>query len=71
MPLTQPAAADDMHSRGAARVNDPIVDEVRAIREAYAASFGYDVDAIIADLRRSEDAHRERLVTLTPKTLEK
>lgn len=71
MPLAQPAATDDMHARGTSRVNDPIVDEVRAIREAYAASFGYDVDAIVADLRRGEDAHRERLVTLAPKELEK
>ncbi len=35
-------------------LNDEIVDEVRAIREAHAAKFGYDLRAIYADLKRSE-----------------
>lgn len=32
--------------------DDPIVKEVRRIREAYAAKFGYDVAKIVEDLRR-------------------
>jgi hypothetical protein len=32
--------------------NDPIVAEVRAIRDAYAAKFNYDLKAIAADLKR-------------------
>ena len=35
-------------------LNDEIVDEVRAIRDAHAAKFGYDLCAIYADLKRSE-----------------
>lgn len=35
-------------------MNDDILDEVRAIREAYAAAFHFDLDAIVADLRRVE-----------------
>ncbi len=35
-------------------VNDEIVDEVRAVREAHAQEFGYDLRAIFADLKKSE-----------------
>ena len=38
-------------------LNDEIVDEVRAIREAHAAKFGYNLRAIYEDLKRSEAAH--------------
>jgi hypothetical protein len=38
-------------------LNDEIVDEVRAIREAHAAKFGYDLRAIYADLKKSEAEH--------------
>ena len=32
---------------------DPIVKEVRKIRDAYAKSFNYDIDAICRDLQKS------------------
>jgi len=35
-------------------LTDEIVDEVRAIREAHASKFGYDLRAIYADLKKSE-----------------
>ncbi len=38
-------------------LNDEIVDEVRAIREAHAAKFGYDLRAIYEDLKKSEAEH--------------
>jgi len=38
-------------------LNDEIIDEVRAIRDAHAAKFGYDLRAIYADLKRSEAEH--------------
>ncbi len=50
--------------------NDPIVDEVRAAREAYSAELHHDLAAICADLRRRQAAHPERLVSLGPKPLE-
>jgi hypothetical protein len=37
-------------------MNDPIVDEVRRIREAYAARFNYDLDAIFQDIMEREQA---------------
>jgi hypothetical protein len=35
---------------------DPIVQEVRQIREEHAARFNYDFQAIVADLKQSEAA---------------
>jgi hypothetical protein len=37
-------------------LNDEIVDEVRDIRLAHAAKFGYDLRAIFEDLKKSETA---------------
>ena len=47
--------------------DDPIVEEVRRIRDEYAKQFGYDLRAIAADLRKREQAHCDRLVTFPPK----
>ncbi len=33
---------------------DPIVDEVRRIRDAHAALFNYDLDAIFQDIKEQE-----------------
>ena len=38
-------------------LNDEIVDEVRAIREAHAAKFNYNLRAIFEDLKKSEAEH--------------
>jgi len=35
-------------------MNDPIVDEVRRVRDAYAARFNHELDAIFADLKEQE-----------------
>ena len=35
---------------------DPIVEEVRVIRDEHARAFGYDADAIFADLERAQSA---------------
>jgi hypothetical protein len=35
-------------------MNDPIVEEVRRVREAHAARFNYDLDAIFKDLKERE-----------------
>jgi hypothetical protein len=46
---------------------DPIVEEVRRVREEYAKQFNYDLHAIADDLRRQEQLHPERLVSFPPK----
>lgn len=38
-------------------LDDEIVDEVRAIRDAHATKFGYDPRAIYEDLKKSEAEH--------------
>jgi hypothetical protein len=45
---------------------DPIVEEVRRAREAYAARFNYDLDAICNDLMERQAKHGKG-VTLAPK----
>ena len=35
-------------------MNDPIVDEVRRVRDAHAARFNYDLEAIFQDIKERE-----------------
>ncbi len=54
-------------------MDDPVVQEVRQAREAYAARFNYDLAAMIADLqRRTEEARRagREVVSRPPRPLE-
>jgi hypothetical protein len=39
---------------------DPIVDEVRKARQAHAAKFNYDLQAIFDDLKKQETATNRR-----------
>ena len=41
-------------------LDDEIITEVRAIRNAHAAKFNYDIDAIATDLRRIEAQYVEQ-----------
>jgi hypothetical protein len=50
--------------------SDPIVDEVRAIRDAYARRFAYDLDAIYEDVKRRERESQEPTVTLPARLVE-
>ncbi|MFY9823632.1 MAG: hypothetical protein WAM82_19785 [Thermoanaerobaculia bacterium] len=49
---------------------DEIVAEVRAVRDAYAQSFAYDVRAICRDLKRSQDEGNREVVRLPAKQAE-
>ena len=51
-------------------MKDPIVEEVRRIREEHAAQFNYDIDAIFADLKRIEAASNRPHVSFEPKRIE-
>ncbi len=46
---------------------DEIVEEIHQIREAYAKSFNYDLDAIFADLRKKEAESGREVVNLSRK----
>ena len=43
---------------------DPIVDEIRRIREEYAAKFNYDLAAICKDLREKQAQSGRKVVRL-------
>lgn len=44
-------------------MNDPIVDEVRRIRDAHAAKFNYDPDAIFRDIKEQEKRSGRKYVS--------
>jgi hypothetical protein len=46
---------------------DEIVEEIHRIREAYAKSFNYDLDAIFEDLRKKEAESGREVVSLSRK----
>lgn len=47
---------------------DEIVEEIHQIREEYAKSFNYDLDAIFADLRKKEAESGRKVVSLSRKS---
>ena len=48
---------------------DPIVEEIRQIREAYAAQFNYDIEAIVNDIQRQQQESGREFVTLPKKRI--
>ena len=44
-------------------MNDPIVDEVRRVRDAHAARFNYDLDAIFRDIKEQEKKSGRKFVS--------
>lgn len=47
--------------------NDPIVEEVRKVREEHAARFDYDLERIFQDLKELEKRSERKVVSLPPK----
>jgi hypothetical protein len=50
--------------------SDPIVDEVRRVRDAYAARFNYDLRAIYRDLKEQEKRSGRKLVSYAEEVTE-
>ncbi len=46
---------------------DELVEETRRVREAYAAKFDFDLEAICRDLKEKEQQSERPTVTLPPK----
>jgi hypothetical protein len=46
---------------------DPIVEEVRRVRERHAAKYGYDLDAICKALREDQQQGGRKVVSLPAK----
>jgi len=51
-------------------MNDPIVDEVRRVRDAHAAMFNYDLDAIFQDIKEQEKRSGLKFVSYPPRRTE-
>jgi len=47
--------------------NDPIVEEVRKVRNEHAKKFNYDLEAIVADLKKQQKGNKRKFITLPPK----
>jgi hypothetical protein len=49
---------------------DPIVDEVRRVRDAHAAKFNNDLDAIYRDIKEQEKKSGLKFVSYPPRRIE-
>lgn len=50
-------------------IKDPVVEEVRQLRDEYAKQFNYDLEAIYRDLKAQEKKSGRKYVSLPPKRL--
>lgn len=50
-------------------MKDPIIEEVRKIRDAHASAFKFNLHAICEDLRKKEKSCGHPLVSLDPKPI--
>jgi hypothetical protein len=65
--------ADHLHARrtfGGQFMNDPIVDEVRRVREAHASRFNFDLDAIFRDIKEKEKNSGRTFASFPPRKAE-
>lgn len=49
--------------------DDPIVEEVRKVRDRYAKQFNYDAERIVQDLNARAKAHSSRVVSFASKSV--
>lgn len=47
--------------------DDPIVDEVRQVRDEYSKKFEYDLDSICRDLQKKQERPGKQIVSFPPK----
>jgi hypothetical protein len=50
--------------------DDPIVEEIRAVRTAHAAQFNNDISAIVEDIRRMERESGRQHVNFPPRRVD-
>jgi hypothetical protein len=50
-------------------MKDPILAEVRAVREAYAERFNSDLEAMYEDLKKKEKEEAHRIVSFPPRRI--
>jgi len=49
--------------------NDPIVEEIRSIRDSYAKQFNYNLEAIFQDIKEQQSKSNYNYITLPSKFL--
>ena len=49
---------------------DPIVDDIHKVREAYAAKFNNDIAAMVRDLQEKAKERQAHLIDFLPKTVQ-
>lgn len=49
---------------------DEIIEEVRKVRDEYAARFDYELDAIYKDIKKQENQSERQIVSLPSKKVE-
>ena len=49
---------------------DPIIDEIREVRDEFAKRHNYDIDAMVKALQDESVRHGRQLVTLSPRSVE-
>ncbi len=47
--------------------NDPIVEEVRRVRDKLAARFDYNIEAIVENARKEQEALGQKTVSFAPR----
>jgi hypothetical protein len=47
---------------------DPIIEEIRQLREQYASQFNYDFENIFQDIQKRQDKMDKKLVSFAPRT---
>ena len=52
-------------------MKNPIIAELRKIRDEHAAKFNYDIDAMVRDLQKREQPFRHKLANLKPRRIAK
>lgn len=48
-------------------IKDPIVEEIRKVRDDYAQRFNYDLDAVYCDLKQRQAQRTRKTVSFPPK----
>lgn len=48
-------------------MRDPVVEEIRRVREAYTARFKHDLDAMYEDIRKQEELSGRTFIRLPPR----
>jgi hypothetical protein len=48
-------------------MTDPLIQEIRRIKEANAAKYGFNIRAMVEDMRRREKLSGRKVVTIPPR----